>query len=246
MKKELENLIKKAISSLKLVEEKDFFEAEVNSPKDEKMGDYATNAVLILAKKIGKNPMELAENIKTEILKQVQDDSIEKIEIAKPGFINFYLSKKYFQDLVEKINAEKEKFGNSKIGDGIKINNEFISANPTGPLHLGNGRGGFFGDSLSRVLKKAGAEVLNEYYINDGGEQVKKLGHSVLKDSEAVYVGEYIDELSKKYGKLSSEEAGRKAVEDVLENIIEKTVNEKMKVCFNSWVSEQKDIVRKN
>jgi len=242
MKKKLEKLIKEVVLSLKLADEKDFVDFSVDFPKDEKMGDYSTNITLILAKKIGKNPIDLAE----EIVNSIKEDIFEKIEVAKPGFINFYLSKKYFQDLVEKINSEKANFGNSKIGEGIKINNEFISANPTGPLHLGNGRGGFFGDSLSRILQKSGFSVMSEYYINDGGVQVEKLGHSVLKDGEAVYAGEYIDELNKKYGKLSSEEAGEKAVRDVLENIIKKTTGEKMKIHFDAWVSEQKNIVAEN
>jgi len=161
--------------------------------------------------------------------------------VAAPGYINFYLSQKYLQDKVAEINRAENNFGNSEIGRGIKINNEFISANPTGPLTVGNGRGGFYGDSLSRILRKAGYEVANEYYVNDAGEQVMKLGHSVLKDDEAVYAGEYIDALNEKYKGISdAQEVGEKAAEDILQNIIQKTVKEKMQINFDNWVSEKK------
>ncbi len=228
-------------------------EIEINYPKEGKFGDYTTNVAMILAKKIGMSPMEIAENIILQLKSEFDSDSesnsvkgiFVKTEVVAPGHINFYLSQKYLQDKVSEINNVEKDFGQSEIGKGIKINNEFISANPTGPLHLGNGRGGFFGDALSNVLKKAGYDVISEFYVNDGGGQINKLGHSVLKDAEAVYSGEYIDELNQKYGKLSVEEAGQKAVVDVLESIIQKTVKEKMLINFDFWISEQKDIVSK-
>jgi len=232
MREELKKLIKKAVLELKMGES---FNFSVDYPTDEKFGDYSTNVAMILGKKLKKNPLEIAEEIK----KNISSEYLEKIEVAKPGFINFYLSEKYLQEKVEEINKLENNFGNSEIGKGVKINNEFISANPTGPLHLGNGRGGFYGDSLSRVLRKAGFEITNEYYVNDAGEQVVKLGHSVLKDSEAVYAGDYIDELNEKYKKLSLEEAGAKSAENILEDIIKKTVSEKMKIGFDVWFSEK-------
>jgi len=236
MKEKLQKLIKEAILSLNLGKDETIL---VEFPKDEKLGDYSTNVALVLAKKIGKNPLEIAENIKAKIEKLPE---IEKIEIAKPGFINFYLSQKYFQDLVEKINVEKENFGNSQIGKGIKINNEFISANPTGPLHLGNGRGGFFGDALSRILRKSGFEVENEYYVNDAGEQILKLGHSVLKDAEAVYEGDYIDQIKFEENQ-SVDIVGAKAAEIILNEIIKPTILEKMQIEIDSYIHE-KDLAK--
>ena len=221
-------------------------EIAVDYVKNEQFGDYSSNIAMILAKKIGKNPMEIAKAVLSVLNDQiVKSEKFEKVEFAAPGYINFYLSKKYLQNKISEINKEKKKFGNSKIGKNIKVNNEFISANPTGPLHLGNGRGGFYGDVLSKVLRKAGFEVTNEFYVNDGGGQIEKLGHSVLKDEEAVYSGEYIDKLNQKYGQLPVAEAGQKAVADVLKNIIQKTVKEKMLIDFDSWISEQKDIADK-
>jgi arginyl-tRNA synthetase len=162
--------------------------------------------------------------------------------VVAPGYLNFFLTPKYFQDTVERINSEKADFGKSSIGKNTKVSNEFISANPTGPLHLGNGRGGFYGDSLSRVLRKTGFEVTNEFYVNDAGGQVIKLGHSVLKDEEAAYTGEYIDELHEKYAGLTDvKEIGYQASQDILEKFIKKTVQEKMQITFDVWASE-KDI----
>ncbi|MGI6104539.1 MAG: arginine--tRNA ligase [Patescibacteria group bacterium] len=267
MKQKTANLLKKAVLMAKKSQEWSDFELpeiQAEYTKNDKFGDYSSNIAMVLAKKVGKDPMEIAEAIKdaichserseesrniksndtiTESFANAQDDTVknfEKIEVAAPGYLNFYLSKKYLQDVVKKINAEKENFGASQKGKGIKINNEFISANPTGPLHLGNGRGGFYGDSLSKILRKAGFDVTVEYYVNDAGEQVVKLGHSVLKDGEKVYEGEYIDELNKKFGKIQDvREVGEKSANYILENIIKKTVKEKMRIEFDEWTSEK-------
>ncbi|OGI17047.1 MAG: arginine--tRNA ligase, partial [Candidatus Moranbacteria bacterium RBG_19FT_COMBO_42_6] len=242
MKRELQKLVKKAILSLQQAEKWGDFtmpEIMIGFPKDEKFGDYSTNAALVLAKELKKSPMEIAEKINQQLTTR-NLQQFGKIEAVAPGYINFYLAPKYFQDKVAEINQLGGKYGVSKIGEGIKVNNEFISANPTGPLTVGNGRGGFCGDSLSRVLKKSGFEVINEYYVNDGGGQVLKLGHSVLKDSEAVYAGGYIDELNKKYGQSKKVEAvGQLAAADILESIIKKTVVEKMRISFDEWISEK-------
>jgi len=252
MKKQIAELVKMAISSLQAENIfPDFAVAEisVDYPKDEKFGDYATNVALVLAKKVGKSPMEVAEllvqRLSLSIVKGISEaeprgDAFQKIEIVAPGYINFYLSEKYLQDKVAEINVEKENFGKSEIGRDIKINNEFISANPTGPLTVGNGRGGFCGDAISRVLRKSGFDVTSEYYVNDAGGQVMKLGHSVLKDGEAAYVGDYIDELNKKYGSMTDVRViGQLAAKEVLDDIIKKTVAEKMKISFDVWMSEQ-------
>lgn len=246
MKKEIKKIIESAIRKLQAKEiwpDFDLPEIMVENTREEKFGDYSTNVAMVLGKNLKKNPIEVAESIKNKV-ESIKQKEIKKIEVAKPGYINFYLSEEYFHNLIGEINNEDEKFGDSDLGKGQKVNNEFISANPTGPLHLGNGRGGFYGDVLSKVLRKNGFEVANEYYVNDAGEQILKLGHSVLKDDEACYSGDYIDELNKKYGSLPIKEAGQKSGAYILENIIKKTIEEKMKVGFDEWVSE-KDIVEK-
>jgi len=242
MKKEIQKILKEAIVALQKDKTWPDFELEkiaVDRVKEEKFGDYSSNIAMLLAKKVGKSPMEIAKELKVQSSK-FKTNEFEKIEVANPGYINFFLSQKYLQNKVLEINSQKENFGKSAIGKGVKVNNEFISANPTGPLHLGNGRGGFYGDVIFKVLSKVGFEVTNEYYVNDSGEQVIKLGHSVLKDREAVYAGEYIDELNKKYRNISDvREIGEKTAKDILENIIQKTVKEKMQVNFNVWMSEK-------
>jgi len=243
MKREILKLLEKALKKLAEKEKFDFKvnEIEVNYPKSEIFGDYTTNLAMILAKKIKKDSMKIAEEIVGLVEKPSQN--FEKIETVKPGYINFYLSEKYLQNKIKEINSLKEGYGNSQMGKGIKVNNEFISANPTGPLHLGNGRGGFLGDTISNILKKSGFETVSEYYINDTGEQIIKLGHSVLKDNQAVYAGEYIDKLNKKFKNIGdAEKIGEKATEIILKDIIKKTIQDKMKINFNSWISEKKDL----
>ncbi len=246
MKKMLEETMREAIVALQEVGTLPVFELpeiRVERPKDDQFGEYTTNIALVMAKLVQKNPLELAEMIKDEILKQVQDDkvSFEKVEVVKPGYINFYLSQAALVSVVEQVLKEGQKFGGSDRGKGIRVNNEFISANPTGPLHLGNARGGFYADALSRVLRASGYDVTNEYYINDAGEQVQKLGHSVLKDSEAVYSGAYIDELSERFAKDGDVTVvGQQSAEYVLEEMIKKSIQENMHIHFDVWTSEKK------
>jgi arginyl-tRNA synthetase len=220
-REEIKSLIEKAVKSLYRKE----VEVKIERPAEMTYGDYATNVAMALKK----NPQEIACAVKSVIL--------EKVEV-KNGFINFFLSKEYLQKQVGKILNQKDKFGQLKIGKKQKVNVEFISANPTGPLTLGNGRGGFCGDVLSNVLIKTGFETEREYYINDTGEQVKKLGHSVLGNSEAVYKGNYIEDLRKKVKGENAEEVGEKAAEIILEEMIKPTVN-KMKIRFDTWFSEK-------
>jgi len=222
IREEIKKLTEKAIKDLYKEEAK----IEIKKTQDDSFGQYSTNAAMILKK----NPQEIAGKIKSPLL--------EKIEVKK-GFINFFLSKEYLQKQVEEILKQKESFGNLRIGNGQKVNVEFISANPTGPLTLGNGRGGFCGDVLANILHKAGYKVEREYYINDVGEQIKKLGHSVLGDAEAVYKGPYIEELRKKIKKNGENvgEVGKKAAEAILEEMIKPSVK-KMGIKFDTWFYE--------
>ena len=172
-----------------------------------------------------------------EIAGKLKSNLFEKIETAAPGFINFFLSKEYLQKQVREILKEKDSFGKMKIGKGKKVNVEFISANPTGPLTLGNGRGGFYGDVLTNVLKKAGFKAEREYYVNDGGEQIRKLGHSVIGDSQAVYKGSYIEALRKRIKENDPEKAGKKAAKIILEEMIKPSIR-KMGIKFDTFFYE--------
>jgi len=219
IRREIVKLIQKATGEK---EEK----IKVERPEKSNMGDYSTNIALQLKKPAA------------EIAKKLEgSDLFEKVETAGPGFINFFISKEYLQNQVKEILEEGDKFGSLEIGKGKKVNVEFISANPTGPLTLGNGRGGFCGDVLASILDKAGYKAVREYYINDVGEQVKKLGHSVIGGSEAVYKGDYIEDLQKRIKEKEPVKAGEKAADILLEEKI-KPVVKRMGIKFDVWFSE--------
>ena len=270
MKEILEQKIREAIDVLQRAGKLSAFvlpEIRVERPKDEQFGEYTSNVALMLSKLAGKSPMEIAGAIESQIsnLESGEGEKVfEKVEVVNPGHLNFYLSQKTLADGVVEILKKGNNFGTSDLGKGVKVNNEFISANPTGPLHLGNARGGFYGDVLSNVLRKSGYEVTNEYYVNDAGEQLLKLGHSVLGTSKAVYSGEYVEEIREeiqstypqeeswkelqKIAELDSEQAkvyevGREAAKIVLERYIKPIVEKRMHISFDQWVSEKEDVI---
>lgn len=146
-------------------------------PKDKSHGDLATNAAMQLTRIAKKNPRQIAEAILEHI--DVKKASIEKAEIAGPGFINFTLNKSYLYPVIEQVYAQGEDYGRVQLGQGQRVQVEFVSANPTGSLHLGHARGAAVGDALCNILDFAGYEVTREYYINDAGNQVENLCKSI-------------------------------------------------------------------
>lgn len=223
VREEIIGLIENSMKSLQ--REEKFFKFEiprilVERPEQDVYGDYSSNIALEVTKVIKKNPMEIAELIRSKIDKK-KSKSFEKIEIAKPGFINFFLSREYFQGQIKDILKKKEKFGDLKIGKGKKINVEFVSANPTGPLTLGNARGGFCGDVLANILERAGYKVFREYYVNDIGGQVEKTLKLSLEGKEGGYQGSHIDELRKK-GVKDPQEAAKMILEKWMKPTIKK------------------------
>ncbi len=192
--------------------------------------DYSTNAAMILN---SGNARDAAENIKNELFNSAAIKKyFSKIEIAGPGFLNFQLSEEGMEDGLKF--ALKKKFSFYK---NQKIQVEFISANPTGPLTVGNARGGPFGDTLANVLEMAGFKVEKAYYINDWGNQILVLGHSVLKDFGAQYKGDYIDILHKKIKEKDPFKAGQQAAKIIAREMIKKTVG-KMGIKFDEWFLE--------
>jgi len=240
VKSEIQKLIKDAIKSTYGIDF-DVEKIKVDYPP-EGMGEYSSNVALSLAKEVGKSPMEVAETLRDSISKE----DFEKIEVANPGFLNFWLADKIVQHTIQEINEQKNNFGSSKTGEGKKIHLDFVSANPTGPVHIGNARGGPLGDTLANVFQKAGYEPYREYYVNDAGNQVEILGHSILGDSEAQYSGEYVAELNSKFkiqnSKLleggNAREIGEKAVGVILEDIIKPSM-EKFGIKFDNYFSEK-------
>ena len=252
MKDKIRELLASAINDL--YSSKDL-SIEIVKTKSEEHGDWSSNVAMIEAKKKGENPKELAKKIIDSITKE---DWIEKIELAGPGFINFFLSKKANLRYLKEILDNKESFFPYEEKNKKNILIEYVSSNPTGPLHVGHGRGAAFGSALSNLLKKSGNEVTEEYYVNDQGLQTKILAESVhIKylekfnidtskiDDTNFYKGLYIDELASKIKNNKKDEFLKIKNEKEFVNLI---INEMMlgiketlnnfKVNFNSFFSE--------
>jgi arginyl-tRNA synthetase len=173
----LKDEIKAAVIKAELATEEQLPDVILETPKDKANGDYSTNMAMQLARVAKKAPRAIAEALVANF--DQSKASIEKIDIAGPGFINFYMNNNYLTDLIPTILTAGEKYGETTVGNGQKIQVEFVSANPTGDLHLGHARGAAVGDSLCNVLAKAGYDVSREYYINDAGNQINNLALSV-------------------------------------------------------------------
>ncbi len=200
---ELSNLISKATKSLiaaQKIEIVELPEIKIERPKSKDHGDFASNIALALAKPTGKNPREVAQLLVDELK---AEKSIKKIEIAGPGFLNFTLDTASLGELARVIVEQGKDFGKTDTLKNQNINVEFISANPTGPLHLGHTRWAAVGDAIARVLAASGAKVVREFYINDRGIQLDKFGESIysaaneLPIPEDGYHGSYVKEIAK-------------------------------------------------
>ncbi len=180
--------------------------AVVEAAKDPKHGDVATNLAMLLAKPLHRAPRDIA----AELAAWIRDhtDGVENVEVAGPGFCNVTFSQVFWRRVVQQVEKEGAAFGSSTIGGGRKTLVEYVSANPTGPLHVGHGRGAAAGDSLARILRRAGYDVTTEYYINDAGRQMRILGMSVwyrlrnlvgrtMAEPEDYYRGSYITDIAK-------------------------------------------------
>ena len=205
----------------------------VEPPRDASHGDLATNAAMVLAKSAGTNPRALAEAIKQK-LEAIPE--VTSVEVAGPGFINLRLAEDAWRDELTSILAEGEEYGLSRVGNNERVNVEYVSANPTGPMHMGHCRGAVVGDALARLLEAAGFRVTKEYYVNDAGSQVdtlarsahlryrEKLGEQIGEIPEGLYPGDYL----KPVGAILAAEYGDKFAEapesDWLELFKSKTV----------------------
>lgn len=198
--------------------------AEFERPKHEGHGDRAANAAMRLAKTLRANPYDIAQRI-AEALKS---DVIAKTEVARPGFLNVFLSGKFYSDAVKDILRQGESYGRVNLGDNRRIQVEFVSANPTGPLHIGHGRGAAVGDSVARILAFTGWDVQREYYVNDSGLQITNLGKSTQaryfeilgKDipfPENGYKGAYLYDIAREIIFLEGEKFLSMSLEDSLD-----------------------------
>jgi arginyl-tRNA synthetase len=181
---------------------------EVEAPRQAEHGDFATNAALVLASQAKQSPRRLAEIIKNGLAAPA--GILKKVEIAGPGFINFFMEDAYWREVLPAILRLGGAYGDCDLGRGLKVQVEFVSANPTGPLHIGHGRGAALGDALARLLNSAGYRVEREYYINDVGNQILTLGKSLafrlrelqgekVEFPEDGYQGDYMQDLARQY-----------------------------------------------
>ncbi len=230
-------------------------------PKVEHYGDFATNIAMVAAKKIGKNPKEIAKDIVSNL--EIEPEFIEKVEIAGPGFINFKLAPLFYIQRVKEILIQGENFGKLKIGEGKKANVEFVSANPTGPLTVGHGRNAVLGDTIANILEWVGYEVTREYYFNNAGRQMRILADSVrlrylellgekIDYPEEYYQGDYIKDIAKmlidEYGDKLRDNADLKIFKEKAERVIFDDIKKTLKrlgiefdVYYNEdWLYEKK------
>ena len=161
---------------------------KVDIPKDAKNGDYATSFALAAAKALGKSPREIAQVLVDQM--DLGGTYFDKVELAGPGFLNFTLGKKWFGEVLSNVEAQGMTYGESDIGQGKKVMVEFVSANPTGPMHMGNARGGVLGDALAAILERLGYDVWREFYVNDAGNQIHKFALSIDARYRQLLLGE--------------------------------------------------------
>lgn len=216
MKEKIIELLSNKITELGI----EYGNINVEIPKNKNNGDYSTSLAMQLSKQLHRNPEDIAK----DLIFGIKEDYILDIQIVKPGFINFYLNNNYLVDNINNVISQNEKYGSSTIGNNRKINIEFVSANPTGILHMGNARGGAYGDSLARIMKFCGYDVTKEYYLNDAGNQINKLATSIYSryldlckiDNEFPengYPGKEIDDIAN----IVYSEHGNKLVDSDLE-----------------------------
>ncbi len=208
MKERVIKLLEKSINSCVekgLLKEAYIPFIEVEFPREGSHGDYASNIAMVLASSQREAPRKIAERIVGNI--DDGDGLLDKVEIAGPGFINFFIKNNVWAVLLKEVDRYGDRYGESNIGNGVKVQVEFVSANPTGPLHIGHARGAVIGDVIANILKTSGFSVSREYYINDAGNQMNMLGESVyyryleLMGEDIVfpgncYQGSYITELA--------------------------------------------------
>jgi arginyl-tRNA synthetase len=226
-------------------------------PSNEAYGDYATNLAMTLAKEMKQSPMKIAESLVSRIPTKL--NWLEKIEVVKPGFINFFLTDEAFRNILPSILRQREAYGQSRFGEGQKVQIEFVSANPTGPLHIGHGRGAALGGALTNLLKATGYQVDTEYYLNDLGTQMENLGRSIearFKEMQGEtplfpengYKGDYIRD-------LAAEIKQKKSLQDQPESSLDlsffsrygreailREIQEDLEtfgIQFDSWFSEE-------
>ena len=230
---------------------------QISRPKHESHGDFATNIAMVLASRLKMAPRNIAQALQGRL---EENPLFDRVDVAGPGFINFFIRPEWWQKGIVSIVEKGAEFGRSSSANGKKVLIEFVSANPTGPLHVGHGRGAAVGDSLARVMKAAGYDVETEYYINDAGNQMKTLGTSVylrylqhygrdVEFPQECYQGDYIKDIARDIAEQEGDRFVDVPVEECVEfftthavNIISASIRddlESFRVHFDNWFSEK-------
>jgi arginyl-tRNA synthetase len=219
-------------------------QARLDRPPRPDFGDYSTNAAMLLAPTLGEPPRAIAERL-GDALGERLGASVEKVEIAGPGFLNLFMADAWYLDSLAGMREAGEGFGTGGASPAERVNVEFVSANPTGPLHIGHARNGAYGDALSRILEFHGHEVTREFYVNDYGSQVLRFAESLRARArgeevpEGGYQGDYVTEVAAEIrgaADMELEELGRVGVERMVDHMRESL--RRFRVEFDVWTSE--------
>ena len=237
----------------------------IEMTRERKFGDYASNIAMVIASKQGINPRELAQELARLIREADTEGDVSDVSVAGPGFINITMSPSFWSRVLKIVLEKGEEFACSDMGAGKRVQVEFVSANPTGPLHVGHGRGAALGDALANILQCAGYKVQREYYINDAGNQIRTLGISVharylelrghdMTFPEEGYKGDYVRKLAERLVKEDGDLYLGMPEEKAVEAIASKSAGlilddirqdlEEFGVCFDVWFSE-KDLLER-
>jgi arginyl-tRNA synthetase len=221
----------------------------LDRPPKPELGDYSSNAAMLLAAPLGDNPRAVATRLQAELERELgAAGALDRVEVAGPGFVNLFLSDAWYRRALSRLLAAGEDLGPAPVAKPERILVEFVSANPTGPLHVGGGRHAAYGDAVVRLLQAAGHEVEREYYVNDAGGQIERFAASIAarmtgaEPPEDGYAGEYVAELARRIGAegiapTDLEAVGRRGVELILEEV--RGTLERFGVSYDTWFRER-------
>ena len=223
-------------------------EPSLERPPKAELGDYSSNAAMLLAAPLGENPRDVAARLADQLRSELGEETVERIEVAGPGFLNFFLADDWYRRAMLSLAGAGEQLGPAPTDSPERILVEFVSANPTGPLHVGGGRHAAYGDSLVRLLEAAGHEVQREFYVNDAGGQIERFAASIAarikgeEPPEDGYSGDYVVELGQQIagegiGVDDLEAIGTRGVELILEQV--RGTLDRFGVRFDNWFSER-------
>jgi arginyl-tRNA synthetase len=224
-------------------------EPTLDRPPKPELGDYSSNAAMLLAAPLGESPRDVATRLGAELERELDaEGSVDRVEVAGPGFVNLFLSDQWYRRAMARLGAAGESLGSAPVSSPQRILVEYVSANPTGPLHVGGGRHAAYGDALVRLLKAVGHEVESEYYVNDAGGQVQRFAASLAaamaggEPPEEGYEGDYVADLAGRFltegvDPADADAVGRRGVELILEGV--RGTLDRFGVGFDNWFSER-------